>query len=213
MVGRPVAQRVVRHLRGDPRQRVRDPLDRRADRAATAAERERWTIVLSSFTRRLVPTTITVAESDGLDDNAQPFYRSVWNACSTDEKLALRQLVDEDVVNPRNASVVAALACKGLVRRERTFHVASEPFRRFILTASSANQITEWEHENVKLPWTTLSTTLATVAFGIGGLLVFTQQQLLDAWIGFMPTLAPVLPTMLKWLAGAQGGSKPGAHV
>jgi len=191
----------------------RDPLDRLSDCETTAAERERWRIVLSSFTRRLVPTTIPVAEDDGFDADAQPFYRSVWDACSTDEKLALRHLVDEDVVNPRNASVIAALACKGLVRRERTFHVASPPFRRFILNASPANQVTAWEHENVKLPWTTLSTTLATVAFGIGGLLVFTQQQLLDAWVGFMPTLAPVLPTMLKWLASAHGGPKSATHV
>lgn len=191
----------------------RDPLDRLSDSETTAAERERWRIVLSSFTRRLVPTTIPIAADDGFDADAQPFYRSVWDACSTDEKLALRHLVDEDVVNPRNASVIAALACKGLVRRERTFHVASEPFRRFILNASSTNQVTEWEHENVKLPWTTLSTTLATVAFGIGGLLVFTQQQLLDAWVGFMPTLAPVVPTMLKWLASAHGGPKSATHV
>jgi hypothetical protein len=48
---------------------------------------------------------------------------------------------------------------------------------------------------------------------GLGSLLVFTQQQLLDAWVGFMPTLAPALPTVVKWLASVQGGSKSAGHT
>jgi hypothetical protein len=55
---------------------------------------------------------------------------------------------------------------------------------------------------------------MASVAFGLLGLLMLTQQQLLDAWVGFVPTLAPMVPKVLKWLADAQGGSKgPGADV
>jgi len=40
---------------------------------------------------------------------AEPFYRALWTACSKDQKLALRQLAEEDMVNPRNGAVVAEL--------------------------------------------------------------------------------------------------------
>jgi hypothetical protein len=44
------------------------------------------------------------------------------------------------------------------------------------------------------------------VAFGLAGLLLLTQEQLVDAWIGYVPALAPAIPTVWKVLANAQKG-------
>lgn len=47
-----------------------------------------------------------------------------------------------------------------------------------------------------------------TLVVGLAGLLVVTQEQLLGAWIGFVPTLAPAMSTVWKFLASAQRGVK-----
>src|SRR5262249_39944295 len=152
------------------------------------------TRVFESFRRETVPLTERDVTRE-LDDGAEPYYRSVWLACSIDEKLALRQLADEGVVNPRNLAVFGHLMRSGLVLRDPKFHIVNETFRRFIIHATPVDRITAWEHEGVKMPWSTIRTTSATVVLGVLGLLVFTQQQLMDAWIGFVPTLVPALPT------------------
>ena len=71
----------------------------------------------------------------------------------------------------------------------------NETFRRFILRELSADGLAAWEHEGVLLPWGSITTTMLTMALGLFGLLLLTQQQLVDAWIGYVPALAPAVPT------------------
>jgi hypothetical protein len=142
---------------------------------------------------------------------AEPFYRAVWAACSKGEKLALRQLAEQGVVNPRNRVVVAELLRSGLVRRDPTFRVMNETFRRFILHELSSDELSAWEGEGVRLPWSSITTTMLTVALGLIGLIVLTQQQLVDAWVGFVPALAPAVPTVMKLFASIQRSPKADA--
>jgi len=72
--------------------------------------------------------------------------------------------------------------------------------------AASPQAISAWEREGVLVPWGTIATTGVTVAFGLAGLLLLTQEQLVDAWIRYVPTLAPSIPTVWRVLASAQKG-------
>jgi hypothetical protein len=137
---------------------------------------------------------------------AKRFYDALWNACSVDEKVALRQLAEEGLVNPNNTPAVAQLLNEGLIRRDPVFRFANETFRRFVLEAAPADEVSAWEREGVRLPWGTIATTGVTVAFGLAGLLLLTQEQLVDAWISYVPALAPAIPTMWKVLAVVQKG-------
>jgi hypothetical protein len=140
---------------------------------------------------------------------AEPFYRGVWAACSSDEKLALRQLAEEGVVNPRNATVIAHLLRAGLVDRDPVFRPMNETFRRFVMKEMPDDALSVLEHQGVAMPWASITTTVLTMALGLVGLLILTQQQLIDAWIGYVPALAPAVPTVVKMLGSLQGGSKP----
>ena len=42
------------------------------------------------------------------------------------------------------------------------------------------------------------------------GLLVLTSQQLVDAWLGYVPALAPAVPTVLKLFTAARQDARPG---
>ena len=130
----------------------------------------------------------------------------MWRACSAAERLTLVQLAEEGLVNPNNGAAIARLLSAGLVRRGPSFRVMNETFRRFAAGAESHTVIAAWEREGVRVPWGTIATTGVTVAFGLAGLLLLTQEQLVDAWISYVPALAPAIPTMWKVLASAQKG-------
>jgi hypothetical protein len=134
----------------------------------------------------------------------------VWSACSQREQLALRQLADEGMVNPRNEAVVSQLMRSGLVRRDRTFHVMDEPFRLFVGRALSGEEIGARERGDATMPWTSVTTAMLTIALGLAALLVLTSQQLVDAWVGYVPALAPAVPTVLKFLTAVRHDAKPG---
>jgi hypothetical protein len=182
----------------DPWRRVQGESD---GKGSTLPDQDRWVRVFESFRTVNMPFK---------ENNAfkEPYYRSVWAECSREEQLALRQLAEEDVVNPNNEAVLKGLLRDGLIVRKQTFCIANETFRRCILQAQSSSTIAEWEREGVALPWGTIRTTLITVAIGIVGLLLLTQQQLVEAWVGYIPMLAPAIPTAMKVLGSFRRDGK-----
>ena len=141
-----------------------------------------------------------------IEAGARHFYETVWNACDTDARVVLRQLAEEGLVNPNNRAAIGRLLRSGLVRRGHTFRIMNETFRRFVLASATHEMIAAWEHEGVRVPWGTIATTGFTAAFGLAGLLLLTQEQLVDAWMSYIPALAPAIPTVWKVLAGVQKG-------
>jgi len=132
---------------------------------------------------------------------AEEYYRGLWSAASGVERLALRQLAEEGVVNPRNQDVVQRLMRWGVIVRGRGLKLMNVTFRRFVLQASTADEVARWERQGVRVPWGSIETAMITVVVGLAGLLIVTQEQLMGAWIGFVPTLAPAVPTAWKLLA------------
>jgi hypothetical protein len=161
-----------------------------------------------NLARRLPPKARPAREEvlAEIEAGARHFYETVWNACATDERVVLRQLAEEGLVNPNNRAAISRLLNSGLVRRGQMFHVVNESFRRFVLGAAPHATISTWEHEGVRVPWGTIATTGVTAAFGLAGLLLLTQEQLVDAWMSYIPALAPAIPTVWKVLAGVQKG-------
>jgi hypothetical protein len=179
---------------------VRDPLSDLEERASAeadapgpdAAELDRWTRLFASF------RTVHIGVEDvKAGDAAASYYRAVWRSCSRSEKVALRQLAEEGVVNPRNQLVLAPLMRDGLILRQPTFRIMNETFRRFIVGAVSPGTVAGWEREGVPVAWGSIKATLLTVALGLGAMLVLTQEQLLNAWIGYVPTLAAAVSTVI----------------
>ncbi|PYS18308.1 MAG: hypothetical protein DMG11_33660 [Acidobacteria bacterium] len=89
----------------------------------------------------------------------------------------------------------------------------NKTFRRFVLHDLQSDGLLAWEHEGVRLPWSSIATTMLTVALSLIGVLLLTWQQLVDAWIGYVPALAPAVPTVLKLFASVQRNAKPGGMV
>jgi hypothetical protein len=85
----------------------------------------------------------------------------------------------------------------------------NDTFRHFVVHALSGDEISARERSDVSLPWASVTTAMLTVALGLGALLLLTSQQLVDAWVGYVPALAPAVPTVLKLFAAVRD-PKPG---
>jgi hypothetical protein len=138
---------------------------------------------------------------------AEPYYCALWQTRSLDEKVVLSHLAEEGLVNPRSEPVVQRLLRAGLIVRDPQLRVMNETFRRFVVEAAPPAQLAEWE-AGASLPWASIETAMVTVVIGLAGLLVLTQHQLVSAWTGFVPTLAPAVPTFMKFLASMQQAKK-----
>ena len=154
-----------------------------------------------------VPVGVTPAAEDlaiEIAAAAEPFYQALWAGCSRDQRLALRQLAEEGVVNPRNSVVMAQLLRSGLVRRDPTFRMMNETFRRFVLDEVSAAEIASWERDNTG-SWRTITTTMLSGALALVGVVLLNQQQMVDSWVGsFAPALVPAIPLLAKVVTFAQ---------
>jgi hypothetical protein len=166
-----------------------------------AIDIDRWTRVFQWFRKEVI--CIGPAE---IDAAAEPYCRALWTACSIDEKLALRHLADEGIVNPRNQQVVLQLIRKGLVVRRDGLRLMDETFGQFVAGAVPADTVAAWEREGVRTPWASVQTALLTCVVAFGGFLILTQQQLVGAWFGVVPALlptvmVPAVPTVISLLA------------
>jgi hypothetical protein len=139
---------------------------------------------------------------------AEPYYRALWGTCSVEEKLVLRQLAEEKLVNPRTKAIVTRLLRAGLVVRDPNLRIMNETFRRFIVQAVTADQVAAWEAADVHVPWASIETAMITVVVGLAVLLVLTQEQLVSAWTGFVPAIAPAVPTVMRLFASVQAAKK-----
>ena len=82
----------------------------------------------------------------------------------------------------------------------------NETFRRFVLRMVSPDDVRTWEREGVELPWISYASSIGSFAVVAAAVLFLTQQQLLDAWIGYVPALVPAATTLGKLFTS---GSQP----
>jgi hypothetical protein len=161
---------------------------------------------------RTLPGSTTVSDAlAAFGLAASPYYEALWNACTADERLAIHQLADEDLVNPQNETVVRDLLRKGLLVRDPRVRVMNKTFAEFARHAMSAAQVHESERRGLMIPWGSIEAAMLTVVVILAGLLIVTQERLLNAWIGFLPTLMPAVQKLWNAVTGLKLPAKSSA--
>jgi hypothetical protein len=140
---------------------------------------------------------------DELQERANPYYQRLWTGCTRQEKLALVQLGEEGVLNPKSRETGERLARKRLVVSDPLPRIASETFRRFVVGAMPRATVAEWERDE-KLPWADL---LVILIVALTIFLFFTQQEVAKAWLAYIVAAAGAIPALF----GALGGIRSGA--
>lgn len=160
-----------------------------ADSAACVIDDEcQWTDELGEIAKRLDPKVCALMSAsrivEHIGDHAEPYYRSIWNLCSEDEKVVLIQLAEEGLVNPRHFSVLRRLRRRRLVRTHGQIRIMNESFARFVREAEDPSTIARWESPAPGTGSARIRLPLFAVATVCGALLLFTQQHLFDSLTG-----------------------------
>lgn len=137
-------------------------------------------------------------------DAAEPFYRSLWELCSREERLVLIQLAQEGLVNPRRVELVRRLARRGLVLFDPRVRLMNESFQRFARTVETPERIAEWERTTEGMSWSRLGTPLYALAAVIIAILLFTEQAMFTSVLAIATGAATTLGSLRNLYAAAK---------
>lgn len=142
-------------------------------------------------------------------DAAEPYYRSIWELCSDDERLLLVQLAEEGVINPKRFDVFRQLHHRGLVVVEPRFDLMNRSFRDFVRSIESPERVLEWEQTPAALGWRRFSTPLYTLAAVVVAILLYTQQDLFSQMLAIATGAAGALNSLRSLGIMANAQSRP----
>lgn len=170
----------------------------------------------SDYLRALEHDLRDLAERDRLDwsdtlelvmDAAEPHYRMLWELCSIEERLVLRQLADEGLVSPRCSDVLQRLRRRRLVRVDPRFRLVNESFLAFVTCAESEETIERWEHPEGERGSVRVSGPL--LAFGGALTLVLLAAVQGRDSLAFISAAAVSVPALWRSLVAASGRGGP----
>ena len=143
---------------------------------------------------------------------AQPFYFSLWNTCSKEEKYILYDLADDGFVNTENKQVLLRLMEKGLIFYDESFHIMNESFRNFILANIKSSEALEMEKELRKHGrWSVYSTVILILIVSLIFFVVFAHESIVNQFIALLAGITAAVPYLLR-LIGLVGLSSDGGN-
>ncbi|MEQ9439203.1 MAG: hypothetical protein RIG62_09145 [Cyclobacteriaceae bacterium] len=141
---------------------------------------------------------------------AQPFYFSLWNTCSKEEKYILHDLADDGFVNTENKQVLLRLMEKGLIFYDESFHIMNESFRNFILSNIKPSEALEMEKELRKHGrWSVYSTVILILIVSLIFFVVSAHESIVNQFIALLAGITAAVPYLLR-LIGLVGLSSDG---
>jgi hypothetical protein len=84
---------------------------------------------------------------------ARPYYQSIWDDCTDDERLVLAQLAQEGVANPKQAEAVHSLLNRGVLAKDPVLRVMNHSFAIFASQAFGADEVKRMEQSIGGIHW------------------------------------------------------------
>jgi hypothetical protein len=147
------------------------------------------------FFGRIKQTLKGPPASQGLGQDEE--FRRKWLFLSEEERLTLVQLVEESLVNPKQAQTVAKLVHDGLLVRSPHLRPATDGFAAFIRSRIERSKITEWERSDPGFRWGEIRWAIGIVLLAVAAVIFLTQRGLFDTIIAFITAIAVVVPRLL----------------
>jgi hypothetical protein len=164
-------------------------------------------MVLIGFVRSTLNTIFffDLPESCGENQTSAPCdskaYLRIFSQYSLPQKLALVQIAQEGLINPKARPVVGELIREGLVTcGSGVVRIDNQCFAEFLETAIPPAAIEHWEREGSKLNRTWIRTSLLASGIAVGGFVLYTQSNALNTWVAYLTGLAAIVPACLRLL-------------
>jgi len=143
---------------------------------------------------------------DDLKERAEPYYRALWTMCTEEEKVVLVHLAEGGLINAKNAVALKMLMRRGLVRRDPSFRLMNESFRRFVATDICLVEVRTLEQEAGTSAWGRMKGPLTVTLIGVAAFFFFTQREAFDVSIAFLSAIAASLPALFRVFGAAGSG-------
>jgi hypothetical protein len=146
------------------------------------------------------------AKTGSIDATAQ---ERLFRRRAQRQKLALVQLAQEGVVNPKARDTLCKLIDENLVGPVKGLLRISDPeFARFLTNAVAPSTIREWEKDGADVRLLSLRTSFIALGICLVVFLIYSQSDVLNTWATFVGGLATLIPVFLRLLDSVGGGNK-----
>ncbi|GAB5379665.1 MAG: hypothetical protein Alis3KO_05560 [Aliiglaciecola sp.] len=139
-------------------------------------------------------------------------YRYRWELCTKTERLILIQLASGMQPNPMSHESLSHLVRRGYVYRNYGWHIVSESFRRFVMTAEKPLTVEYWFEESQKSAWSYFRIPLFAAVITMLAILAFSATDAIESALGILSTILALIPLALKNLALFKAGSSGGGE-
>ena len=139
-----------------------------------------------------------------------PYYFSLWNSLSKDERYLVFDIAKDRYVNTVNSNAILSLLNKGILVYDHSLRLMNESFAEFVLTKVNYEEALEMELESRKKgSW---NTALAVILLLIISLVIFLsigQQSFLNDLNAFLTAIAALVGLLIRFSGFLSfGGSK-----
>lgn len=148
------------------------------------------TILTGSITKREALLQLSEAMHD--------YYQTLWKQCSEEEHFVLVQLIEEAVVNPKQANVVRTLMRRGIIRRDPALRTMNESFAQWIADTHMPENLEKWEESSEGANWSQLRWVFVSALILIFAFLWFTQRHVVESGLAFLSIAGIAIPSLLK---------------
>jgi len=155
--------------------------------------RATWRRLLKESTKTPLNASQLLVEAD---ERLERHYRQQWSLCPPEQRLVLRQIAHEQLVNRKSARTVRVLMARRLVVRRPEIRLASETFRRFVLSTPSETDAAVLQSSSSvwdSVRWPFMAMLAATTAFFFA-----TQRELFNSTLGILGGVTTGVPAVLK---------------
>lgn len=144
---------------------------------------------------------------DLVRQQADSYYRALWNRRNTTQRLLLIRIAEEGFVNPKAWHLVRRLRADGLVKKDPALRLMNESFREFVLGVESPATIARWESQQETGVWANVRGPLILFAVAAAVFFFATQRDRLNVTMGFVGSLAALIPAVIKIVGMSIGRS------
>lgn len=131
--------------------------------------------------------------ADFLAVQAEAHYHRVWKLCTRDERLLLHQLSTGRYANPANQPVIERLIRAGLVTLDPWPRPSDSGFARYVRTAETKQDFTEWQRAASSSAWRSVKTPLLIVLLLVVGWLIWTAGDYVQTFSAILVAAVALL--------------------
>jgi hypothetical protein len=172
-------------------------------------------IYLQNLASTSTPDSSTLDEDDfiiNVEEVAEPYYNSLWNSFSPEEKLLLFDLAQDGFVNLKNQRTLRILMQKGvIVTDEGCISIMNKSFTSFILNVfHHDDEIKLTQEAQSKGSWHNIRLVLVLVLIGIAIFIALAQEELFGNINALIVTVTSAFAMFSKFggLFGSESKSK-----